>query len=425
MTLTEIVKLIYSKHSLIGNQKLNEKTLDIINAQAKKAVDLLVEYGSSKLTPIANMIVALSVVNYAKKWNVEDESKFTKYISMQFGYRDDSGKIWNLISTCIQKAMVSNGKLFIKDAGGRQFVETVLVHSLGPLNDWDPVFDFLFDYLKTNLRWEFIKGDPINRAMIQVLKNRFNGIEDDDEELQIGSGKYYIRIGARKIVQHDSEYAVDLFEAIIARINNVVNGANPEAKTYIDTLIDNWYVRKLNTMMASEKTHIVAVKKSYTETALSYSKIKAQYKIVGNNLTVITPAIRLDNSEIQKAEKIVYLGEKEFRRVPLEIYGNELGKTINQSEVSLKEIGSDFPRITVRIVCDGKEIYNSGKSLYRKLIAFKNNREVGINSLKSDEYVVYIPDIEKMEFENVEINRISSHIYKVQLAKDFIIKQEL
>ena len=124
MTLTEIVQHIYSKHFLIGNQKLNEKVLNAINTQAKKAVDLLVENGSSKLTPIANMIVALSVVNYAKKWDVEDESKFTKYITLQYGYRDDTGRIWNLIAGCIQKAMISNGKLFIKDGGGRQFVET-------------------------------------------------------------------------------------------------------------------------------------------------------------------------------------------------------------------------------------------------------------------------------------------------------------
>ena len=424
MTLTEIVQHIYSKHSLIGNQKLNEKVLNVINTQAKKAVDLLVENGSSKLTPIANMIVALSVVNYAKKWNVEDESKFTKYITLQYGYRDDTGRIWNLIAGCIQKAMVSNGKLFVKDGGGRQFVETVLAHSLGPLNEWDPVFDFLLDYLKTNLRWDFIKGDPINQTMVHILKNRFDGIEDDEEELQIGSGKYYIRIGARKIVQHDPECAVELFEMIIARINSIINGANPEAKTYIDTLIDNWHVRKLNTMMTSEKVHMVSARKVHTETALSYSKIRAQYKIAGNNLTVITPAIRLDNSEVQKAEEIIYLADKEFRRIPLEIYGNELGKTINQCEVSLKEIGNNHPRISVKIVCDGREIYDSGRTLYRKLIAFKNNREVGLNSLKCDEYLLYIPEFERIEFENIEVDKINPHICKVRLEKDFTIKQD-
>lgn len=424
MTLTEIVQHIYSKHLLIGNQKLNEKVLNVINIQAKKAVDLLVENGSSKLTPIANMIVALSVVNYAKNWNVEDESKFTKYITLQYGYRDDTGRIWNLIAGCIQKAMVSNGKLFIKDGGGRQFVETVLAHSLGPLNEWDPVFDFLLDYLKTNLRWDFIKGDPINQTMVHILKNRFDGIEDDEEELQIGSGRYYIRIGARKIVQHDSECAVELFEMIIARISGIVNGANPEAKTYIDTLIDNWYVRKLNTMMSSEKAHMVSTRKVHAETALSYSKIRAQYKIVGNNLTVITPAIRLDNSEVHKAEEVVYLADKEFRRIPLEIYGNELGKTINQCEVSLKEIGNNHPRISVKIVCDGREIYDSGRTLYRKLLAFKNNREVGLNSLKCDEYFLYVPEFERIEFENIEVDKINSHICKVQLEKDFTIKQD-
>ena len=122
MTLTEIVQRIYSKHSLIGNQILNDKTLNAIHIQAKKAVDLLADSGTTKLTPIANMIVALSVVNYAKKWNVEDESKFTKYITLQFGYRDETGRIWNLIADCIQKEMLSNNKLFIKDSSGRRFV---------------------------------------------------------------------------------------------------------------------------------------------------------------------------------------------------------------------------------------------------------------------------------------------------------------
>ena len=58
-------------------------------------------------------IKALEKLVLAKKWNSNEESKFSRYIGIQFGYRDDNGKIWSLITKSLDKALTFNNKLFI------------------------------------------------------------------------------------------------------------------------------------------------------------------------------------------------------------------------------------------------------------------------------------------------------------------------
>ena len=181
----KFMERLFCENPLIGNKAISEKPLREINKLAKQCLDTALENPSYKLPLNGHMAITIATVNYAKKWDASDESKLTRFITMQFGYRDDSGNVWKVIGKSIEKAMTAKKRLFIVDSNGREFYETVLVHSFGPERAWDSVFDLLFDFLKNNLRWSYIREDPTIEKMVEILKRRFEGNTEDDDELII------------------------------------------------------------------------------------------------------------------------------------------------------------------------------------------------------------------------------------------------
>lgn len=416
------VEKIYRRYPLIGNYIIKDETLSKINIKAKEAIDVIANNPERHLTTLGNLYVTLATINYAKSWDSSDEGKFTRFICMQFGYRDDSGRIWGIISSCIQTAMRSQNRFFIVDSTGRQFVETVLVHCLGPQNAWDSVFDLLFDFLKNNLRWEYIKGDPSIRTMVEVLKRRFDGNKNDDDELVISANQYYIRLGARRLIQYRPVYAAAFLDEIINRIYNLVNGQQKEPANFIDYQVDDWYAKKLTRMISSERKQVTSTHRRSSNTALSYSKIRPLYKLINSSLILETPTIRLEDTEISTAEEQIILGEDVYRSIRLEVFGNELGKTISGQEISLKGLGSRPLEIAVSITCNNNIIYTSGRSLIRKFLAFKNGKEVSPSSLNIGSYQFYLPDLNSFVFENARIRQLDDRVYDVELMSDFSIR---
>lgn len=416
------VDKIYAVYPLLGNCVIKKETLQKINSMAKRCLDFAVDMPSKELSNDAHMFITLATINYAKHWNSSDESKFTKYVTMQFGYKDDSGKIWGIISKSIERALRTKNRFFLKNSGGREFYETVLVHSFGPENSWDAVFDLLFDFLKNNLRWNYIKGDPLIRKMVDILKNRFDGNKDDIDELLINMTVYNIRLGARRLIQYRPLYATSIFDRMLNRINMLVHNRQPEAKLYYDNLLDDWFVKSINKMVGNEKKQISRAIRDIGETALSYSKIRTYISLEDSDVVIYIPTIRLENAEAQSVEVIIYNDEKEIIRKELEVFGNELGKTASGEKLVL-EIQNEIDfNVEVKIICDNTEIYDSGKTLYRKIIIFKKNRECSINSLKTGIYKIYIPDCNKIEFENADIVQREGNVYEICLKEDFAIK---
>lgn len=77
---------LFAKYPLLGNAILKESTQDKINEQAKKALDILVENPSYVSSMPINwyLFITLATINYAKKWDSSEESRFccTYYTSI-------------------------------------------------------------------------------------------------------------------------------------------------------------------------------------------------------------------------------------------------------------------------------------------------------------------------------------------------------
>ena len=414
---------LFAKYPLLGNAILKESTQDKINEQAKKALDILVENPSYVSSMPINwyLFITLATINYAKKWDSSEESRFTKYITLQFGYRDDSGKIWGIISCCLEKALKSKNRFFLKDENGREFFETVLVHSFAPLNAWDSVFELLYDFLRNNLRWNYIKEDPIIEKMIVALNAKMNGNSSDDEDLFISSKEYHIRLGAKRLLQNRPEYTVILFDSIISRINDLIQNAAKEPRSYLDKLVDVWFANKISRLLDGEKTQITKRVSRTGDTALSYSKIRTTVVLSSSGISIAVPTIRLENTGHKYAEIKLYEEGRLISKEILEIYGNELGETVSGCSIPITISGLNSCNLKVEIICDGDVIYDSGKSLHKRFWIFKNGKEASISGLKPGRYEIYAPYVDSISFEEVDVFEKGNNYLDICLNDDYAI----
>lgn len=414
---------LYATYPIIGNALIKESTQEKINAQAKQALDKLVENPSyfSAVSIKWHMFITLATINYAKKWNMYEEGRFTKYITLQFGYRDDSGKIWGIISRSLEKTFNTKNRFFLKGKNGREFYETVLVHSFAPLNAWDSVFDLLYDFLKYNLRWNYIKDDPIINKMIYALNAKMNGNLSDDENLFISSKEYHIRLGAKRLLQNRPEYSTVLFEQIIARISNLTQNSAKEPATYVEQLVDQWFTNRISRKLEGEKEQFARKVSHLGDTALCYSRIRTSLILDSSRIVVNIPTIRLENTGHKYAEVKIYDETRFISKEILEIYGNELGETISGCKISIAISALNSCNLKVEIICDGDAIYDSGKRHYKRFWIFKNGKETSISGLKLGRYEIYAPKAEMISFEKVDIFEKNNNYLDIRLKEDYAI----
>ena len=89
---------IFKVYPLVGDFSPSKKTLANWEEVTCKYVEKRLEKKSARFYDWVYDQVALTIVHYAKSWNSNEEGKFTKYAAMQLGYKDDNGKIWNLLT---------------------------------------------------------------------------------------------------------------------------------------------------------------------------------------------------------------------------------------------------------------------------------------------------------------------------------------
>ena len=137
-----------------------------------------------------------------KHWFIAslNESEGEKYVTLQFGYRDENDAVARLLRAALEDSMKRNNRLFIEDSNGREFKSTTVIHALSTKKSWMALFDFLFDFYKSNLDWKVVPGDPIYGLMIKSLQNKLVGETDDEAKITISSRVYSFQEGIRKLI---------------------------------------------------------------------------------------------------------------------------------------------------------------------------------------------------------------------------------
>ena len=401
---------VFAMYPLIGSRILKPETVDKLNENARKYIDLVLREPWTKLSLRAEMQITLALINNAKNWKNEENSNFWNYITLQFGYRDASGAVVRLLQSSLENAMKRNQRLFLEDANGRAFKTTVVIHALSTKKSWMALFDFLFDFYKSNLNWRVIPNDPLISVMVHALQRKLSGGNEEDVELTISSKAYSFQEGIRKLILYRPVYTRNLFERLIGKIDSLVNSETKKVNTYEELLCEEWFKEKIiaiaNTKKSERQTQV-----TQRDVAIDYSRIRAKFILKNEtDVQLILPDIRLKNEEIKKATLYVSCNGREVMQQNLSWYGNELGKTLNGVAASIS-VGSQedsLLNICVRIKCDDEWIYDSEESLHRNVLLFYGGAEISANQVKRDHYTLVVPKMSEVKTENTDIVEIDS-----------------
>ena len=398
---------LFAQYPLIGSYVFKPENLEKLNANARKYIDASLRDPQMKLSVQAEMQLTLALINCAKEWKSEENANFWSYITLQFGYRDSSGKVVRILQNALESAMRRNRRLFVEDIIGRAFKTTVVIHALTTRKSWMALFDFLFDFYKNNLNWRFIPGDPLIGVMVRSLKNKLGG-DGEDVEISVSSHVYSFQEGIRKLVLLRPAYAQVLFEKLLGRIDALIRSEATEAKTYEEQLCEDWFKEKLASIAGARKTE----RQSQTtarEIVIDYSRIRARYVLKNETCVQLTlPDIRVAGEDLKRAEISVLLDDRVVHSERMRWYGNELGKTLSGAAVTIPPIpeGSGSIDLRVKISCDDRVIYDSEDDLYRRALVFSGSNEAAPGNLKKGGYTVVFPRGTDIKAQNAQTTEI-------------------
>ena len=419
---------VFALYPLIGDYPMTEEVFQKLFDNAKKAIDINIRCKEEKIPQKKFKLsvheqIALVVVQLAKQWNSNEEGRFTRYVAMQFGYRDDSGKVWGLITQSLELAFCQNGKYFIRHNGDREFYETVMAHSFGPVRSWYPLFDLVFSFYTENLDWSYVPGDPLFARLVKTLQKKFNNDALQDEEYLIASKSYNLKVGVRRIVQERPEYCAKLFEDIVKRMHLLVSNRSTKSRRYSSDLIDNWFAEKIsNTKGITE--HEGKSSGDSSEVALDYRSIYPKYILSNDNLFLQIPSIRIISEYSGSAVASVYVDDSLVEKAELQIRGNELGETIKQKRIEIKK--NFFPssdihlRLTIALGDD--IIYDSDRKLWRQVVVFSDGKEIALNKLRRESYALFAVDQTRISGRNIDVQDYQgTGISRISFHKDYCL----
>lgn len=429
----KLVEKIFAKNPLLGSYVFSEKNMQMLNEKAKTYVDKLLSdsraFKSSNILK-AELYITLAVINYAKNWTSEEEASFWNFMAGQFGYRDNSNEIRDVLCRCVEDSMRHQKRLFLSDSNGNQYKSTIVVHAMTTKKTWMQLYDFLFDFYKNNLNWTYVENDPSIGQMVRALSRKLDASDNDgkDESISISSDVYRFQEGIRKLVLYRPRYTEKLFEKLLKRLDEIIKQKVGPPKSYEEILADEWIAKKMKKILETKK------KRAWlTETkdiAVSYDRIHASYLLENEtNVKIVLPDIRLKEEDTGNVTLQVYYEDKLVNSKGLSFYGNELGHTVHGTKIDLKECqrlsGCASFDFAIRIVCSESIIYDSEKTLYRSCITFDKKNEINPTAISKGNYTVVLPGGEKFEVENAEVNIISEDVrygnyYYVQFGSGFV-----
>lgn len=420
---------LFAANPLLGNKILSEKRKENLYTITKKYIDQKLREPRIEFPLRAKMQIALAVITYAKEWDSGDESGFWKYITTQFGYRDGTNQLRDILCNCVREATVKNRRWFISSEKRYQYKSTIVVHALTTKKSWMLMYDFLFDFYKTNMKWTYIEDDPIIERMVMALRNKLNtGDEVDDDRVEISAKVYSFQEGICKLIIYRTGYATKLIHHMLRRIDGIINHTETPAQLYVDVLCDQWFESKLKRAREDRKYESsVSVVRSV---AIDYTRIRPAY-ILQNETDVIIlfPDIRLKKTEFEKVELLVYTGDVNVDVRSLSYYGNELGKTLHGFHVDVNKClqrGDGTLHIRIVLSCDDEEIYDSGDTLYREYLCFSNTKEC--DACEKGSYSFFTSERNAFEFIGGEVSDIDAgsqwKSYFVRLGEKFVVKYD-
>ncbi|MDR1688903.1 MAG: hypothetical protein LBS21_09890 [Clostridiales bacterium] len=413
VSIQDYVEAIAYRYPLLGMAVLDENSRQSVERTALQVIKH--SFNCQEAYSWAYLTVLLTVIQYAKDWTRAENSGFWAYIAEQFGYKDSS-QIYEILTSAVKTACQKYNRFFVVDTNGdNNYYSTVLAHALSPRKSFYALFEFLVKFYKNNLDCAVYADDPAIGRMASVLRDRCQGVTVEQDE-DIRGNIYGVQAGLKVLITTRPGFMKHFLTKALQKMDILFDGGELPGKEYLDVLLMQWYISKLNEPSSpilpsastipvpysnSLYTSIMSpphsteknapVHKRTTDVAFSYSRIRAEYTLDdGGEPAIRIPSIRLasrDNPVI-----IIHSGEEEILRNTVGIYGNDYAATSEEVIIPLTAINSaDFTKLNACILISGKQIFSSGCSLCVNAILFKNGKLQTRKTIDPGNYMLFAP----------------------------------
>lgn len=332
----------------------------------------------------------VALVNLAKEWD-SDENAFFEYIYKKLlGTSMPTGKVYNQIILAINN-LARRNKIFLLNSFTKKYYATICSHAFAPKSSTESFFDMCWEIYCNDLDQQYEENDPTFELIANALNNRFVGMAEESDNLQIGSQVYSFRAGIKGLAIDQKPLMVKLIETVIKTIDAIFNSSPIDLNLYINKLVNDWWSKK-ETNFGIKKSTLRKVK---TSVITDYSQIKARFILDGGVPKLYIPSIRLQDNIMFEPKISIWEGEDCVNSEMMEIKGSGIIMTTKPYYIILTDLPSiQELRITISH-CD-KLIYDSKNNLNRDFILFKDEKEVYNNECVPGQYILYVEDFSKL-----------------------------
>ncbi|MDR2780691.1 MAG: hypothetical protein LBB28_06155, partial [Synergistaceae bacterium] len=309
----------------------------------------------------------------------------------------------------VYETMKSHNRFFSIEpkTGKREYYAAIMAHSLAPRESMFSFFDFLSDFYANNLRGAIVKGDPALAAMPDEMQRLFEDCPEDPGAAVL-KGRYSgLLTGLAVLLRKRPIFFRNFAGDILEKLDRLYSGGRIENRTYLDELLNCWFHKKTSVPAGSLRAAKLPI-------AMEYGDIRPFYEVANSGaVELVIPDFRLKRESSRSPDvfaEIVCGGG--FSREPLGIYGDEFSWSAEGRRISLFAM-SDFAsrkdlRIRVKILMDGRTVYDSKTSLFREVIAFKGYGELPVQNIGTGIFSFFTTGDRELSFERSGDDRIVS-----------------
>ena len=377
-------------HHLIGDAIFSDDEKNIIINEAGDKLRIVENLRGESVSSNYYKLIVVAIVELTKEWDSE-KGQWTDYIGNKLLGKHFSfkGKILNQFYDCVDSLNAYQNLFMIK--AGRKYYASMLCHAFSPKKSLFSLLDLFWEIYCEDLSGQYVKNDPVFEVIANSLNNRLQNLSGDnaDDDIQIGSHVYGLRIGVKRLIVENQNLFVEILDTALRTIDGLQNDEFVERDTYFKQLICEWWGFKANEFGISR----IQPKSTRGPVAINYEQIKAKYVLDKGKVKLVIPQFRLESNLDYEPYAEVRVDGEIVKAISIPTYGSGLIMTTRRLEFDLDEFSfKDKINIDVEITHCSKIIYQSENSLNRDFILFENDKELDGSSYKPGAYLVFSPN---------------------------------
>lgn len=364
------------KCDFCGDYIFTQSELENINEEVR----LLLRHSDYHGNADAKLFVAF--VNAVKVRDSEDESRLYDYLGKIFGV-ESSQKMYGYVK-CVIGNLEKAGRLIVFNEYRKKYYATLMCHALAPKKSLNALLELCWavyckDFSKQAVPWEAIV------LITDLLASRFSAqMTKDEAEIELGSKTYSLLIGVRAPALYRKEMMYKLLDRIFRTMDDLFHEREVNTEGNISQLIIKWWEDKASEFgIESPRPEESGRHASFT----SIRQIQLSYVVRDAGIAIKISSFLIDDdadilvtirSEGNSQDYYVFTQtDRIFLKVTEETYLPCPEEGLNSVSVVIKQ--------------GGKILYQSGDSLKRKFIIFKEANEVTSDICKPGVYQLYVP----------------------------------